>query len=71
VDRDVDDVTWQLDLAAAIALHDLATAGHALVPSDQRIETARVGVVAAIDRAEAAGVPVHEIDAVLEGMGKS
>jgi hypothetical protein len=60
---------WQRDIAAAVALHDLVTAGHFFVPSDQLIERARVGVVAAIDRAVAAGVPEADIDAALEGMG--
>jgi hypothetical protein len=56
---------WERDLAAALALYDLALAGHALIPSDHRIETARREVVASIDRAVAAGVPEPDIDATL------
>jgi hypothetical protein len=57
--------TWERDLFAALALHDLAVAGYRLVPSEHRIEAARLGVVAAIDPAVAAGVPEATIDAAL------
>ncbi len=56
---------WERSLCQMVALHEVAVAGYELTGNPAPIESARLQVVAAIDRATAAGVPEAEIDAAL------
>jgi type IV secretory pathway TrbL component len=58
-------MSWERDLAAALAGHDLVAAGYKLVADPHAVDRAQRAVVAAIDRAVAAGVPEATIDATL------
>lgn len=58
-------MSWERDLAAALAAFDLVAAGHRLVADPFAVERARQGVEDAIDRAIAAGVPEADVDAAL------
>lgn len=57
--------SWERSLAQMVALHDLAVAGYDLTGNAAAVESARLEVVAVIDRTIAAGVPESAIDAAL------
>jgi fatty acid-binding protein DegV len=58
-------MSWERDLAQALAGHDLVAAGHKLVADTHAIDLAQRAVVAAIDRAIDDGVAEGDVDAAL------
>lgn len=57
--------TWEREIRVAVGLHDLVRTGARLLPSDERLERARLAVVAAIDRATDSGVSEADLNALL------